>query len=188
MVNANQQFWANFGKNLNDALDEKYDITTAKFGKKRLQRCRKIYPSSLNEAYKKETRMNQQKQNKERQKKHEKSAIAESAFLTGTDVIIVPFDASGVLRCKVIEVHTYDLTIDVGEETTQPLPELDCAMALKQQDRAGIQQHLQMHKQTHALALPRPTRRDVVKKGAEIQSFAWLRYPLTLVLSMANKN
>lgn len=105
---------------------------------------------------------------KVREKRHEKSAIVESDFLTGTDVIIVPFDASPVLICKVSEVQKYELTV---EDTDDPLHKLDCAMAIKQQDSAGIQKHLQMHKETRALALPRPTRRDVVKKGAKIQSF-----------------
>lgn len=113
--------------------------------------------------------MKQQKQFYDKSKNHPKSSIAESDFLTGTDVVIVPFDASGVLRCKVTEVRKYYLTIDVGEETRQY--KLDCAMALKQQDAAGIQKHLQIHKETQALALPRPTRNDVKEKGAKIQGF-----------------
>lgn len=114
--------------------------------------------------------MNQQKQFYNKSKKHQKSNIAESDFLTGTDVVIVPYDASGVLRCKVTEVRKYYLTIAIGEETRQQ-QKLDCAMALKQQDSAGIQKHLQMHKETHALALPRPTRTDVIEKGMTIQGF-----------------
>lgn len=108
---------------------------------------------------------------KVREKRHEKSVIVESAFLTGNEVIIVPFYASPVMRCKVTAVKKYEL-LTTGEETRQPLlHKLDCAMAIKQQDSAGIQKHLQMHTETRALALPRPTRRDVVKKGAKIQSF-----------------